>query len=50
MMADQDRLQLAARLRDYAKRLEDGEMLDEPGLAADLSDAAESLEQSEDAP
>jgi len=39
--------ELSERLRAYAERLEDGEFLSEPGLAADLNDAADLLEKAE---
>lgn len=36
---------LADRLKGYAERLQNGEMLDEPGFGADLDDAASELER-----
>ncbi len=41
---------LADRLKGYAERLQNGEMLDEPGLGADLADACSELERLEAGP
>ncbi len=38
-----DRQALAERLREYAKRLDAGEVLEAVGLVDDLNDAAEEL-------
>jgi hypothetical protein len=36
---------LADRLKGYAERLQNGEVLDEPGLGADLDDARSEIER-----
>lgn len=43
-----DRLALAQRFRDYAERMDAGEMLEGVGLVDDLNDAAEELAAEEE--